>query len=56
MNQEVLTEHRCPLNGKRRWMKLINFGTLPNNTTKSVVHGVDGVKTLTDWVKTKHNS
>lgn len=34
--------------GKTVYMKTINFGTLPNATTKSVAHGISGLTRVTD--------
>lgn len=38
---EVLTASRHPVTGKPIYEKAIDFGTLPNNTTKNVAHNID---------------
>ena len=41
---DIITGQECPtneyVNGKRVYVKRIDFGTLPNTTTKSVAHGL----------------
>lgn len=37
---EVKTQLRDPISGKTIYRKAINFGALPNTTTKSVAHGI----------------
>jgi len=34
------------IDGKKVWGKVIDFGALPNNTTKSVAHGVSSLDTV----------
>lgn len=41
LNEEVLTEYRHPISGKPIYTKAIDFGALPNKTTKNVSHNVD---------------
>lgn len=48
LNTEVLTEFRHPVSGKPIYTKTIDFGALPNNTTKNVAHGV--VNTEEVWI------
>lgn len=43
VGEEVLTEERHSVSGKPIYKKVINFGSLPNATTKSVAHGITGV-------------
>lgn len=44
---ETLT-NKVWVDGKAIYRKVINFGTLPNSTTKSVAHGVSGATFFTD--------
>ena len=48
LNVETLTEFRHPVSGKPVYTKTINFGALPNATTKTVAHGV--VNTEDVWI------
>lgn len=43
LNVETLTEFRHPVSGKPIYKKVINFGSLPNATTKTVSHGITGI-------------
>lgn len=47
LDKEVLTSRRW-IDGKPIYQKVINFGALPNNTTKSVAHGVVGAGRI--WI------
>lgn len=40
---EVLTTERHPISNKPIYKKGINFGSLPNATTKTVAHGISGI-------------
>lgn len=46
LNIEVLTTKRHPINKKRLYSRTINYGALPNATTKAVVHGITGIDTI----------
>lgn len=48
LNVETLTEFRHPVSSKPIYTKTINFGSLPNATTKLVAHGVPDAEDL--WI------
>lgn len=52
INQEVLTEFRHPVSGKPIYTKTIDFGALPNNTTKSIPHNLSNV----EWISIDEDS
>ena len=43
LNTEILTTERHPISNKPIYKKGINFGSLPNATTKTVAHGISGI-------------
>lgn len=43
LNTEILTTERHPISNKPIYKKVINFGSLPNATTKTVAHGITGI-------------
>lgn len=43
LNTEILTTERHPISNKPIYKKVINFGSLPNATTKTVAHGISGI-------------
>lgn len=43
LNVEILTTERHPISNKPIYKKVINFGSLPNATTKTVAHGITGI-------------
>lgn len=44
------------VDGKDIYKKTINFGSLPNNTTKLVAHGVVGLSRIIDYTVVAQNS